>query len=297
MARGRGYWDEWERFPRSTPIRVERGIKARSQRGKFGDTWWANRWIQVLESFGWDSRLQRGRSYARSGQVLEYSIAPGLVRAKVQGSRPKPYDIEIKIKPLSDEEWDKVTQAMAGQAIFAARLLSGEMPQNIEEAFTTTKLTLFPRSARDMDTSCSCPDWANPCKHIAAVYYILGEAFDDDPFMLFQLRGRSREELTEALRKKRSAEIAHEAEDTSEGESPQEIVQPLEECLTNFWVAGEEMGRFRVVVAPPAVSEALLKRLGPLVLRSGRENITGILTERYRTISQQALEMALSEKD
>lgn len=176
MARGRGYWNEWGHFPPSTPRRVEGGVKARSQRGKFGDTWWADRWIQVLESFGWDGRLRRGRSYARQGQVLEYHTAPGMVTAKVQGSRRKPYSIEIKVTPLSPEEWNQVAKAMSGQARFAAKLLAGEMPQDIEEAFAAANLTLFPRSEEDIDTLCSCPDWANPCKHIAAVYYIRGRS-------------------------------------------------------------------------------------------------------------------------
>ena len=298
MARSGGHWSEWGSFPRSTPRRVEGGIKARSRRGKFGDTWWAGRWIQVLESFGWDARLQRGRSYARQGQVLEYQITPGLVTAQVQGSRRKPYDIEIKVKPLSPEEWDQVTRAMAGQALFAAKLLADEMPQNIEEAFAAARLTLFPQSERDIDTRCSCPDWANPCKHIAAVYYILGEAFDRDPFMIFQMRGRGREELAAALREERSTVVSPEAEGHAgaEGE-PWDLDQPLEECLDQFWEAREALAGFRVSVLPPAVPEALLKRLGPLPLLESTEDITAILCERYRTVSQRALEMAFTEEN
>jgi uncharacterized Zn finger protein len=231
------------------------------------------------------------------GQVLEYHVASGQVTARVQGSQPKPYDIDIKIRCLSTEEWDEVSEAMAGQAIFAAKLLAGEMPQNIEEAFTTANLNLFPQSAKDLDTSCSCPDWANPCKHIAAVYYLLGEEFDRDPFMLFQLRGRSREELIAVLREKRST-----AADSGTGgpseveEGPPETSPPLEECLHQFWVAGAELAGFQVSVAPPAVPEALLKRLGPLPLLETQEDIIAMLRERYGVVSQRALDMAFGEE-
>ena len=298
MARGGGHWSEWGSFPSSGPRKVEGGIKARSRRGKIGDTWWAGRWVQVLESFGWDARLQRGRSYARQGQVLEYHITRGLVTAKVQGSRRRPYDIEIKVKPLSPEEWDQVTRAMAGQALFAAKLLADEMPQNIEEAFAAARLTLFPQSEQDIDTFCSCPDWANPCKHIAAVYYILGEEFDRDPFMIFQLRGRGRQELAAALREERSTLASSEVEGHAgaEGE-PWDLDQPLEECLNRFWEAGEELAGFRVSVLPPAVPEALLKRLGPLPQLESRKDTTAILYESYRAVSRRALEMAFTEEN
>lgn len=252
MAKRSGYWDGWSHFPPSIPRRVEGGIKARSQRGKFGDTWWASRWIQVLESFGWDARLRRSRSYARQGQVLEYHIASGLVTARVQGSHAEPYDIEIKVKPLAPEEWDQVTGAMASQALFAAKLLADEMPQSIEEAFVAANLSLFPQSERDIDTFCSCPDWANPCKHIAAVYYILGEAFDRDPFMIFQLRGRGREELAAALREKRSAGVAPASEGLAHPEgAPSDLDRPLEECLVRFWKGTEELAGFPVSAVRP----------------------------------------------
>ena len=297
MARSRSYREEWDYFPRSTPRKVEGGIKVRSRRGKFGDTWWAGRWIEMLESFGWDTRLQRGRSYARRGQVLEYDLSPGLVTSKVQGSRAKPYDIEIKVEPLSAKEWDQVSEAMAGQAIFAAKLLAGEMPQNIEDAFAATELSLFPESPQDIDTFCSCPDWANPCKHIAAVYYILGEEFDRDPFMIFRLRGIRQEELTAALRAKRSAEVAPGTGETGEAEEPPaDPVQPLEECLGRFWEAGEDLAAFRVSITPPAVPETLLKRLGPIPLPEAPEDINAILRDRYQIVSQQALEMAFREE-
>src|SRR2546422_6034993 len=117
-------------FPYTTLFRsVEGGIKTKSERGDIGSTWWSKRWIGVLESFNMGTRLTRGRSYARQGQVISIDVEPSIVKAKVQGSQPKPYKVEIRLKPLSDQDWEKVTEAMASQAIFAAMLLAGEMPK------------------------------------------------------------------------------------------------------------------------------------------------------------------------
>ena len=192
-----GYYDEY--FPPSRPRAAKGGIKAQSKRGTFGASWWAQRWIAVLESFNLGARLQRGRSYARKGQVLSIDVVKSTVKAKVQGSRPTPYAVTIRVKALTADDWKKLTAALSSQALFAAKLLAGEMPQDIEEGFKEVGLSLFPEKLKDLTTECSCPDWSNPCKHIAAVYYLLGEEFDRDPFLLFKLRGLSREELVGQL--------------------------------------------------------------------------------------------------
>src|SRR5659263_108254 len=180
-----GYRDDfWGGYTPSKPIKVEGGIKAKSKGGCIGDTWWSKRWVSVLESFGWSNRLERGRRYARGGQVIGFKLLPGKVTASVQGSTPKPYSVLIEVKSFSEAEWEKAIEEMSEKAVFAAKLLAGEMPQNIEEAFKSAGMSLFPASSKDIKTDCSCPDSANPCKHIAAVYYILAEEFDRDPFML-----------------------------------------------------------------------------------------------------------------
>src|SRR5437868_8069718 len=198
-------YDNWGYYEPSRPIKVQGGIKTKKDYGQIGETWWSKRWIAVLESFNMGTRLTRGRSYARQGQVISIDVEPGIVKAKVQGSQPKPYKVEIRLEPLTDEDWDKVTEAMASQAIFAAKLLAGEMPQNIEEAFASVHVSLFPTALSELNTNCSCPDWANPCKHIAAVYYLLAERFDEDPFLIFKLRGRTKEQIIAVLREKPAA--------------------------------------------------------------------------------------------
>jgi uncharacterized Zn finger protein len=232
-------------------------------------------------------RLRRGRSYARRGQVLSIEETKGGVTARVQGSRPKPYKVTIQIKPLSDAQWDKVIDALAGQAIFTAQLLAGEMPQNIEDAFAAASVSLFPDKAGDLTTDCSCPDWANPCKHVAATHYILGDRFDEDPFLLFRLRGRSQEQILQAMRQRRAGQ--EEIEEEVEAE-PEEII-PLEETLARFWEMGERLEPFPLAVKAPPIALPLLKRLGDLSFMP-EGALQAYLGPAYDVITQAALAAA-----
>jgi uncharacterized Zn finger protein len=205
MSRRRSsYYDSyWPSYQSTRPIDVD-GIKAKSRSGEFVQNWWATRWIEALKALMDSARLSRGRAYARRGQVLDIVLKPGKITARVQGSRPSPYKVTISLKPLKDTQWEAIFDALAAQAIFAAQLLNGEMPPDIEQVFDAINVPLFPASKQDLETDCSCPDWANPCKHIAAVYYLLGEQFDGDPFLLLKLRGREKDEISEALRRRRA---------------------------------------------------------------------------------------------
>ncbi len=195
-----------DRFPYGRPKRVEGGIRAHSAKGAIGESWWSKRFIAVLESFpGLGGRLSRGRNYARAGQVLNLSVEPGAVRSRVQGSRDTPYAVEIRLSTYDSPTWTAIEQAMAAQAVFLARLLAGEMPQQIEEAFTAAGAPLFPTRTEDLTMTCSCPDPTRPCKHIAATFYLLAEAFDKDPFAILHWRGRERDVLLANLRTLRGA--------------------------------------------------------------------------------------------
>ncbi|WP_406676298.1 SWIM zinc finger family protein [Neomoorella carbonis] len=273
-------------------------------RRNFGSNWWARRWLDVLESFGWASRLQRGRTYARRGNVLSIELAPGMVNAKVQGSRPRPYNVMIKITPLSDAEWNRVIEVLASKAAFAARLLAGEMPEDIETAFTGVSLSLFPCAAREIVTSCSCPDWANPCKHIAAVYYLLGEKFDSDPFLLFLLRGREKEAIIRALREKRAAlagggpSLPVKEEEKMEPVAEESSSPPeLPADPVDFWQVGEALAAFQVSMHPPAVPRGVLKRLGPPPFGRHAQDFYQLLNSYYREISRRAYELAYDAGD
>jgi uncharacterized Zn finger protein len=294
-------WHYYERFTPSRPKAAKGGIKSQSKRGQFGENWWAKRWNAVLESFNIGARLGRGRSYARSGQVLSIDIEKGLVTARVQGSRTKPYDISIKIKPLSETDWKKLTQALSREVIFAAKLLSGEMPQDIEQVFKDSGLSLFPDKQKELNTNCSCPDWSNPCKHIAAVYYLLGEEFDRNPFLIFKLRGKDREELLAGLgerdgqarnagKKKKGAV----AEIEEEAPSPPEPVLP---DATTFWKGRDLPDDFLGEVRFPPVKAALLKRLGSFPFWRGNQLPLDALEPIYAKASQYGLDALLGEID
>jgi uncharacterized Zn finger protein len=244
------YFRDWEP---TKPRAVKDGIRAQSRRGaQFASSWWGQRWLQSLQSFGWDSRLQRGRSYARQGQVVDLALGPGGITAGVQGSQPKPYRVTIKLSPLRDAQWEKAITAISERALFVGQLLAGEMPAEIEEVFTAADAALFPQQSRDLEMKCSCPDWAVPCKHLAAVYYLLAEWLDRDPFLLFELRGRDRDALLAALRERRGT-----GEETDA--PPAEPDEPL--TAAGFWTAGN-LDLDRGSEAPPPVPQALLRALG-----------------------------------
>jgi len=274
----------------SGPRKVSGGIKARSEQGEFARNWWAKRWIQAMEKLIYSARLQRGRRYARLGQVLSMEETPNGIIARVQGSRPTPYKVTIRLQPLSDRQWEKVLNVLSGQAIFAAQLLAGEMPAQIEQAFADAGVSLFPSQSGDLETRCSCPDWANPCKHIAATHYILGDRFDEDPFLLFRMRGRSQEQILEGLRQRRARQAGPEIEE-AEPEVEEEKVIPLDQTLAGFWEPAVPLESFAVNVRKPSIDLPILKRLGEPVFTTILP-LNELLGEVYQTISRSAVDLA-----
>lgn len=280
--------------PPSRPLPAE-GIRARSRRGDIGETWWSRRFIDILESFQMGARLTRGRRYARAGQVLDVAVEPGAVTARVQGSRAKPYRVRIRTLTLSQKDWARVEEAMASRAVFLAKLLAGEMPHDIEQAFAETRLSLFPAAARDLSTECSCPDWANPCKHIAATYYLLAEAFHADPFLIFRWRGRDREELLARLRAHPSG-----ASDEEHGDDlwdvPTPEVRPLAECLDRFWDAGDGIDQAPARPRAPAVADAILRGLEAGTIEVRGRPLADVLVPAYAAFTVAAERRALKDQ-
>jgi uncharacterized Zn finger protein len=275
-GRDDGSWADRGWYPPSRPLAASGGIKARSQRGAIGAQWWSRRFIDVLESFGMTGRLQRGRRYARAGQVLELEISSGYVTARVQGSRAAPYKVRIQVLPLTTSQWQRVEETLAGQALFRAKLLAGEMPAEIEDVFAGCGTPLFPRSDHDLDMRCSCPDWGVPCKHLAAVCYVLAERFDDDPFCMLAWRGRDREALLESLRRSRAAAPAQ------SGQVIEVQAAPLADCLEGFWSPGLSAARLRGLPAVPAAApDLLLRMLEPPPIRVGGKDLPALLAPAY----------------
>jgi uncharacterized Zn finger protein len=278
----RGRWDEW---PPAKPIRVEGGIKARSRRGAIGEQWWSRRFIGVLEASGLSGRLARGRSYARAGQVLDFRLSQGKVTAQVQGSRVRPYDVRLGVLPLTKAQWRRVTERLASQALFRAKLLAGEMPHEIEDVFAECGTPLFPRSAGDLDMHCSCPDWGVPCKHLAAVCYVLAEEFDRDPFAMLAWRGKARDDLLAALRGVRSGDARAPGR---AGALPFDVpAAPLAESLADFWSARLSPARLRALSAPGGSStpDLLLRMFPPPPVPVRGQDLAEVLTPAYRRLA------------
>jgi uncharacterized Zn finger protein len=266
---------------------VKGGIKAHSRRGHFVESWWGRRWLEVLESFNIGERLARGRSYARKGQVLDLSIEPSKITAKVQGSRPTPYRVTISIEPIPAAAWKKLGAAVGEDTWSAARLIAGDMPEALEEIFQKAGMPLFPVQLDDLKTDCSCPDWSNPCKHIAAAYYLLAERFDRDPFLLFRLRGTSREAFLALLGEAGPAPVA-------KASAPPP--QPLAIDPRTFWqgrpVPDDLFGAAAAIDTPVPASAAL----GPLPFWRGETNLIEAMAQATTRAAPAALRVALSDK-
>lgn len=291
-----GYY--YGRFPpKSSPIRTTGGIRARTQRGRFGQTWWAGRWLAALEQITDAGRLSRGRSYARNGQVLTLEVSGDGVSAQVQGSWPEPYSVSISFQRLNDGEWERVVDALAGRAIYAARLLNGEMPDQVEEVFGEAGVSLFPSGEDDLESDCSCPDWSNPCKHVAAVYYLLGERFDDDPFLIFELRGRSKAAIVGALRERRTGGAATVAGSVAT-EAGEEAEAPplLAGSAASFWRTPSGMPEPALSFVPPEVDAIAVKRLGAPPFWPPGQDYAHRMERGYHEIAVQARRRALGEE-
>ncbi len=248
---------------------------------QFSRTWWGQRFIAALEQFTDPARLGRGRSYASGGRILDYTLAKGTVTARVRGSinpyfgvyKEPIYRTTITIKAISSADWTKAIRHIASRADLVTKLLMNEMPDTIEDAFSGLGLHLLPHSEGDFVTDCSCPDWANPCKHIAGVYYLLASALDRDPFLMFELRGLSRDALHAELVRSPLGQILSSAL-KSEEEVP--AVEPVESYYTRparqpdtavashkeFWTGAKRLPAKLTSTPQASVPALLVKKQG-----------------------------------
>ncbi|MCC7371181.1 MAG: hypothetical protein IT306_22385 [Chloroflexi bacterium] len=266
-------------------------------------SWWARRWMAALDGFGWTGRLSRGRSYARNGRVVDVEITPGTVKARVQGSERQPYRIEMTLERFPDAVWDRVIGALARQALYTAKLLAGELPAEVVQLCDTAEAPLFPSHPNDITMKCSCPDWAVPCKHVAAVHYALAAELDRDPFLLFRLRGRTREELTASLRARRgsfgSAGAARMAAESAAAAAAAEQEAAASEPLAieRFWTIGAELDTLHFEIRGPDVPGAVLRLLGRPPGWGGQEELQATLHDLYRVASASVRDAALADLD
>ena len=284
-------------------------VGRRPRRDRSARNWWTRRWSEILDVIQLDGRLRNGRAYARQGRVVDLTFEKGSTTAMVQGSRNAPYLVRMHFAVLSAEDWKKVLGAIGEDTELGGGLFLGEFPQRAEEVFTSQNLSLFPSGQGDLKAACSCPDEANPCKHIAAVYYALGEEIDRDPFLLLRLRGLDRTELMEALARTPAARAAlvppppsTDAESRPRGEAlpkPESRDEPLPQDPQLFWAGpgGERTEDDRKEVRLPRVSGALAQRLGGYPFWQGESACGVVLNQIYRASSEVGLSIYLGEAD
>ncbi len=204
------------------------GITAIGDDGLGQQPWWVEQWMELINGYRFKKRLERAWGYAREGHVTSIRFEGRRVHARVQGTDDAPYKVKLWLDVLNDEDWGYVLEALTQKARWSAQLLAGIMPSDIERAFAASGKRLFPFKLQEVRSECSCPDKANPCKHISAVYFLMGDRFSEDPFVLFQLRGRNRTKLLEDLAEQRRKALASLAEKRAEDPAPsEEIPVPL----------------------------------------------------------------------
>lgn len=263
-----------KKFALRTPLSVKGGIRAQSPHSGHLRVWWSRRWTEMLENFRLGARLGRGRNYAVSGQVSSLLIGAGHVTARVQGTSSQPYESELRFNHVDAAAKARIVAALRRRPVLMARLLVGDLPLEVEPLFLAEGCPLFPQRAQDLASRCSCPDWANPCKHLAAVYFLLGETITKNPLLLLNLRGVSRADLT-------GGEAPRRAPATAPGAAPSPEALTAERFYDGPRGAFDDFG-----VAPKASTSApLIHRLGPLPFWRGQERFTDTLEHLYARAS------------
>lgn len=246
---------------------------------KFSRTWWGQEFIQALDNISDDGRLSRGRAYVNNGKITSFGIKDGIVLARVRGSinayfgvyKEPLYITTIEFQPISAAKWAAAIALIASRASLISRLLLNEIPSNIEDSFTTLGLHLLPHGEKDFNAQCSCPDYGNPCKHIAGVYYRVAAELDRDPFLLFELRGLSREDLYKELAKSPlgkalSAELQLSQGSLKPAESyytrPTTVAAQAVERLQDFWQGTKRLPQTMEPLTKPLVAGIPVKKQG-----------------------------------
>jgi len=255
----------WRAAPPARPRPVRGGIQINATRGPVARTWWSARFLAVLEAAGVGGRLARGKTYARKGQIVSLQVDAGAATAKVQGSAARPYRVRVGVPTLDKAQWTAVLDALAADASLTAAMLAGELPREVEDVVARQGVALFPAGRGDLAMDCTCPDSTVPCKHLAAVFYLLAERFDADPFAVLALRGRDRETVLDALRARR----------TSAPTPP-----PLPTDPGDFYRGSP----VELPARPPTPSDALLDRVPALPLAVRGRDVVELLRPLYRAL-------------
>lgn len=271
-------------MPVSVAKPVEHGIKAMSEHGEFGETPWGKRWVKALEGALESGPMTRGRRYARIGQVTTLELSGGAINATVQGSQDEPYSVKVTRPKVNEAQTRAILKVLAERPGLRAQLLAGELPLDLEELFVQAGHRLLPERATDLQIDCTCADEASPCKHAAAVLYLISELIDKDPLSLLEFCGLPRDPWRAAQ---------------DEADSSQSIVRstPLEADPDHFWGA-RPWNDSELAAEAPVQHAPLLRRLGPFPLWRGKTSLEEALEYVYLSISEigrEAFEGRLNE--
>lgn len=257
--------------------------------------WWVEKWLELLDSYRFKKRLERGRNYSREGNVLKIEFKQSQLIAEIQGTEEKPYRVTLALDVFSDEDWGYIVATMSEKAMLSAQLLVGEMPLEIEQVFIKNGLSLFPYNLTEVRSRCTCPDKANPCKHIAAVYYQLADRFSEDPFIIFQLRGKNKAQILEALRVSRSLKLSGKEWDPEmlgklkptprRKSSSSKTSAPL--SIDNFWEYNESLDPSLVKIKSTRDHKTILDVLGDIPLSyTDSQAVMQYLSQVYQTMPE-----------
>ncbi|GJQ30987.1 MAG: hypothetical protein HBSAPP03_28710 [Phycisphaerae bacterium] len=289
--------------PRTTPRRVRGGVKLAGGEVQGPVLWAAQRWLRVVELAAPGTCMVDGLTYAREGQTKKFNVQPGAIDGLVQGRADRPYVTSITLTRLAEDDWARVIAAMADGAIYAAKLLAGELPASIEDLFGPLNLRLFPAEADELRPACTCPEsravcdessGGSPwCKHATCLAYLLAQRLANEPFLMFALRGLDGSELIERLREKRSLAAGASGERVPVYQQHiHGLVElgsaPLEASLAHFWDTGPTLDEIDIPLGRPEVAHPLLRRLGPSPL-AGAFPIVGLLASCYDAIGEAAI--------
>jgi len=260
-------------------------------------SWWCGRWLRALGRWMSTGLLSTGRAYVRRGQVIRFEIQVGRLCATVRETDGALCKVRVGLAPLPDEVWERVVGLMAGKVAYAAQLLNAEIPREVESLFRAAGANLFPEKRSEFDIQCTCPGWPSVCNHVAAACILIGDALEDDPFLLFALRGRTKNQLLSALRAHRAARGVRGEQSFPRGQvslGDLGLEDSLASRLQHYWEMSEEMQGFEIRIRPPDVEMEVVKLLGvPSFVSDG--SFLRRLRAAYEAVSRRALDVAYEE--
>ncbi len=272
-----------------SPRRVRSGLKVRGGDVETPRNWVAGRWLELHEQMIPTAARVEGLEYARSGQITTLRLASGGAVGQVQGRAAAPYEIRWRIPAFADQQWQGVFEAMAGEAFYSAKLLAHEVPEALEAVMEPLGLRLVP-AIDEVEIECTCRTGA-PCKHAAAVAYLVAERLGDDPLVAFALRGMPSDRVLDRLGTARARRTTGDAVAHPEPIPPAgRLPRPLQDCLDSFWRPGPELAHLQRMPPPHHAPHALLRRLGPSPL-PGRFPLVGLLASVYDTVAEHAVRL------